>query len=276
MLVIKDPVLLFSFDLVDSAQIKNDIQNLSKSKTDDIFSMYYSKFIDFEISLYKKIICNSSISLKNLYLIKTIGDEYWYLYRLQNDASDFLSVIQELICQAPDKYTINNPAECEIGENKLIEHKYKCFLDYCDGKSSAQIASYSIKRSVLLNKFITANYLKLSHDLPFSEESTEIEKAAEIQELYSKNLGMYEFDSRKCDDDTTQSLIIPRFDPIGPAIDLFFRCNKEKMSPQCLHIGEKMYNHLSDNEKSNFEIIHKFAPKGFPNDFEYTMYRRKT
>jgi hypothetical protein len=96
--------ILFSFDLCDSVKIKEKIGDKNK-----LLEIYYSKLVDFEIDFYELFIGNQfeHLSLDKLYLIKIIGDEYWYLYlgNSKEVIKDFIHLVQELSKKESKKYS---------------------------------------------------------------------------------------------------------------------------------------------------------------------------
>ena len=86
--------ILFSFDLSDSVKIKETIGDKN-----ELLEIYYSKLVDFEIDFYELFFGNQfkHLSLDKLYLIKIIGDEYWYLYlgNSKDVIREFIYIIHE-------------------------------------------------------------------------------------------------------------------------------------------------------------------------------------
>ncbi len=253
-----ETAIFFSFDLSDSVGIKNKIY---KNK-EDLLKNYYSKLIDFETSFYELILKNKfkNISLDKLYLVKTIGDEYWYLYLGVNETiiAEFIGLVQELTKIEPLKYNIGSKPIFEKEHEDLIVHRYKFYIDKVN-----KIQSFTDLRLKKLVSFLTQ---KIN-----SGVIAKLKPKEDKNYTLNKYLGTIGLSSIAEATNSSDLNLANRFDPIGLEADLFFRCNKEISRPQRVHIGENLYKELSDAQKSEYEVIRKFIPKGF-ND-EYTIYR---
>ena len=257
--------ILFSFDLCDSVKIKEKIGDKN-----ELLEIYYSKLVDFEIDFYELFIGNQfeHLSLDKLYLIKIIGDEYWYLYlgNSKEVIKDFIHLVQELSKKESKKYSSSGEMIFDEEDKDLIKHEYKLFID----------------RINLLESFANIRLKKIYDFLLHKVDSGKITRLDSVENneytvhKYLETIGLSSvIETRKYRTDAKDELkdqFLPfRFDPVGLKTDLFFRCTKEIFTPNRVHIGETLYEELESYERDKFEVLRKFIPKGISK--EYTIYR---
>jgi hypothetical protein len=257
--------ILFSFDLSESVKIKEKIGDKN-----ELLEIYYSKLVDFEIDFYELFIGNQfeHLSLDKLYLIKIIGDEYWYLYlgNSKEVIKDFIYLVQELSKKESKKYSSSGEMIFDEEDKDLIKHEYKLYIDKIN-----LLESFANKR---LNKLY--NFLLHKVDSGKISRLDSAENNDYTVHKYLETLGLSSvIETRKYRTDAKDELkdqFLPfRFDPVGLKTDLFFRCTKEIFTPNRVHIGETLYEELESYERDKFEVLRKFIPKGISK--EYTIYR---
>ncbi len=257
--------ILFSFDLSESVKIKEKIGNKN-----ELLEIYNSKLVDFEIDFYELFIGNQfeHLSLDKLYLIKIIGDEYWYLYlgNSKEVIKDFIYLVQELSKKESKKYSSSGEMIFDEEDKDLIKHEYKLFIDKINRLES--FANIRLKKiyDFLLHKVDSGKISRLD-----SAENNDY-----TVHKYLETLGLSSvIETRKYRTDAKDELkdqFLPfRFDPVGLMTDLFFRCTKEIFTPNRVHIGETLYEELESYERDKFEVLRKFIPKGISK--EYIIYR---
>jgi hypothetical protein len=258
---IKYPIF-FSFDLCDSAKIKQKI-----GKNNQILQIYYSKLVEFEISFYELLSGNrfENLSFDKLYLIKTIGDEYWYLYlaKTQIEVSEFLNVVHQLSQKKPEKYSSSYKVICGEEHNDLIKHEYKFYIDKLE-----IVNSFS---NIRLNKVY--EFLLRKVDSGVIPKLDSVENNEYTAHKYLETIGLSHVMKQEGfkSEGINNNIFSYRFDPIGLEVDRFFRCAKKIKTPMRVHIGEALYKELEIHEKSQYEVIRKFKPKGL--NKKYKIYR---
>ena len=238
-----------------------------KTNNPEYIKNYYFKIVEFEKSFYELFFLErfkDIVSLKYLYLVKTIGDEYWYiyLYKSENEKIKFLHLVEELTLKEPFKYRIaTNKVSYFCKDENLITHKYKFYIDYF-----CEITNYSVIRINEIYKFLVSKFENLNLDTGNDGSSTA--KLNEVLIPYLEILGLH----GSVQDNQKDQVVIPnRFDPIGLNVDLFFRCNKKIKTPGKVHIGDNLYKELNEEEKNKYRVTKSFTPKGF--DKNYRIYK---
>lgn len=252
------PLLSISIDLSRSTETKSVISDIittdNKHYLDTIKSYFYL-FMNIESQFYFHAF-HKNIDLMKLFLVKSIGDELWFVYDI-NEGDDkkaiplILGVLLEITYHVNQFPISERNVEWEEEEGNIniwnnVKHidmylPVKCYVDYLNNYED-----FTLERNKYIIDNITSLYKERNNKYTSDELSDFIKRITE-----TLNLGKYLIndEGKKCFTDI-------RFDPIGIDVDLFFRCTKFSL-PCVVTIGEKLYNYIKPEKYSSslkFEI----------------------
>lgn len=248
------PLLSFSIDLCRSTEVKNTINKYSKGNEkliNEHLQQFYKQFLSIEENLYSHCIYND-IDLTKLFLVKLIGDEYWYVYELDEQLCKeeqnsiivkFINILSTITTRIDSLFISEKKISWEeeeedhqIWDGIKHEHFYiprKAYLDI-----SYNYNDFSEMRIDKIQKHIRSEYYS-HHKNKKKQDPETIKKdyANDEVEIYNQlNLGINQLNG-------TMLRTYSRFDPIGSDIDLFFRCTKKSM-PALLKVGRNLFNFI--------------------------------
>lgn len=264
------PLLSFSIDLSKSTEAKaliNEITGDNQDQKENLIREYSNLLFKIEKEIYEKF-KNQNISLDNLFLVKSIGDEYWYVYNLDDEKYSkkilldtiykIILVLSEFISKEPERLVISEK-EISWKEEEQdpdiwngIRHKelfmpIKCFMDVLLDYTEINRRRYDFIFDIFYNNI---------HNDPKYKHLSKKEKDEIFKNSFPKLADNLNLGSTEIQGDKVLSKYI-RFDAIGLDIDLFFRCAKNYSEAGLLRIGEKLFNYIaSDIKESSFRIEH--------------------
>lgn len=263
-------ILSFSIDLSRSTEAKsfiNDICQNNQERKDHLIKQYYRYLINIETDLYFHCIVDS-IPLENLFLVKSIGDELWYVYDWDEEKyskKEFVSIVLKFmyilsdIASKRDVLFIsekdvdweeeqNNPDVWENVKYERITLPRKVFADilydyYNFTVDRVDAVSEKVKGHLHENaKYIkTKNFSAQKMQEMLKEELPKIAERLDLGSWGKKSNGKFEVTNI-------------RFDPIGTDVDLFFRC-ASKAIPSLLRIGQNLFELISSKTEGNQFVI---------------------
>jgi hypothetical protein len=255
------PLLSFSIDLSHSTEVKsiiNEIVGNNKERKEQYLRKFHRLFTDIERRLYAHFI-HHDIPFEPLFLVKSIGDELWYLYDLNNrdktanlhainqlfsflielngsSAHDFLISEQDVDVKTEGK---KDPKIWDAVKHQEIMLRIKSYADLIEDYINPAQERFETVRNAILNAM--GEKLRTQGLSQQQIESSVLSQFPSIAERL--NLGYTEIqDSR---DSRIMSKYI-RTDVIGKDVDLFFRCSK--YATTCLlTIGDKLFQYAASD-----------------------------
>lgn len=267
-----------SIDIAGSTELKRQIKEISKGNQDNInrlYREYAQRIYCMEMDLYLLLV-NGKLELENLFVIKNLGDESWFVYDI-NDMDTktlqfnkiFHTIFHALANIHKKYYDIfmserkPSPGE-EINEKSPFRWTWpdiaaKAYMDLI--KDYEEISD--VRRKVFLERnsdFFSLDELRLG-------EKFRPEKLSKL--ISNFNIGNF---WSMIDNKIT---ISHRFDPIGFEVDLFFRCTKFAY-PGITGIGKNLFQNLYgvriEDFKPNETIRNYNMAVGNPNQVRFYNY----
>ncbi len=247
-----------SIDLSGSTEVKKTIRNFS-SKDKDNISLLYTRFIEqlylLEMKFYESLV-NNQIELKNLFVVKTIGDEIWIIYDLSKDkvkydSLEFNKLIYNIIYGLI--YMIMGNNHIIIRERQFVEEEKYDFEKQAKVKSKKiniipkvfidLIEEYE-ETSNIRYKIFERMFDKL---IPYTEQGA-LSSSDQINN-FQEYLNNLNFGTQMGGSGNNKFDVSYRFDPIGFEVDRFFRLTKFSQ-PGVVTIGQNLYSKLLVNKLS--------------------------
>lgn len=242
--------LSFSIDLCGSTQAKTTIRDRCEDHERIAALEEYTSILSrIEGSLYRGLKIRG-INLNQLFLVKSIGDEFWYILdcksddELRTNSYNLIVILQEL-CES-NSYQIN----CKDSETEqifTIKFAIKCTIDLLK-----DYINYSNTRLNSLYKFYQS----------FSDSDNLIESELNLTAALL-NYGPIEITDKKVKFNQI------RFDPIGHDVDRFFRITKFA-KPALVILGSSLYNEIKNDQNPNTLCIK--TSNGNVQSFHYFTY----
>ena len=85
-----------SLDLVGSTPLKRAMFRYGDNDFDKInrlYELYVQSLFEIEESFYRYVCASGVIDIRKLFLVKIIGDEYWYIYEVDDNDIDELRAV---------------------------------------------------------------------------------------------------------------------------------------------------------------------------------------
>ena len=240
-------LLSFAIDLSRSTETKTLIKNTALKNSvykERLLELYYKLFLKIETELYFQCLIRK-ITLSKLFLVKSIGDEIWYVYDFGDDESNeqiqlihhFVDILISIVSKQDKLIFIDEDVVWEDEssyfdayaneENLEISIPRKCYIDLLyDYRSFTEMRVDPILDVIV-------------EGLKSSGVGNSVETLKRIipEIASSLNLGVAEVSG-----EAVSSKNI-RFDPIGRDVDLFFRCCHYAV-PTLLLMGEKLFDFI--------------------------------
>lgn len=264
-------ILSFSIDLSRSTEAKsliNDICRNNEERKDYLIKQYYRYLINIETDLYFHCIVDS-IPLENLFLVKSIGDELWYVYdwdEKKYSKKEFVSIVLKFlyilsyVASMRDDFFIsekdveweeerNNPDLWENVKYKRITLPRKVFADILyDYYNFTADRVDAVSEKVKGHLYENAKYIKKGKNL--SAQTMQERLKEELPKIAERlDLGSWKKESN---DEFKVTNI--RFDPIGSDVDLFFRC-ASKGIPSLFRVGQNLFELISSKTEGNQFVV---------------------
>jgi hypothetical protein len=237
-----------SIDIANSTFLKRKInevcenENLAEQKTKEVFNY----LLDCEKDLYTGTFKNGLIN--DLFIVKSIGDELWYLINLDNLKDDIKkSTIQEIINILQNiarKFWHLNLYPQPIAKNnnkRFIVSKDIKYRDYVKNKITVDIIknayNFTSYRFGKLNEFYKS-LISQSFDVEKNEQVKESYRSTIREIAYNLNMGDVQIEVKN--DEVAYINNETRYDLIGTDVDHFFRVSK-KAIPGLITVGDLIY-----------------------------------
>jgi hypothetical protein len=142
-------LLTISLDVVDSTKIKSRFVQFSEKHGTNLDRLYsdFAKMMLVSMNCFMELVdLDVVLDIKRLFLVKHIGDEYWYVYELngleQHDrtrhSTHMLMAIMAFFSKSPYEVVATNPedpddlSECDIEYNALMRKPicWKATIDH--------------------------------------------------------------------------------------------------------------------------------------------------
>jgi len=219
--------LSLSIDLAGSTRIKQEMVTIAqedRARLETLYERFANVLYLLERGLYQAMIACRHARLDRLYLVKSVGDEYWYAYDLPEDAreaaavtTEILTVLKEITAQ---ERVLNLALPNAIGEDttrlddvSLFDIPLKIFVDVIDGALEVNSARYEHLKDLVLQATGQRKGPTYAVDNDFVEVCRRL-NMGEAGMIVGKGRG-----------------ISVRADYIGLEVDRFFRLAK------CCHAG---------------------------------------
>ena len=228
--------LSISLDLSGSTQAKQAIVELTENLPDnraDYYSEYLRLLYATERDFYRGLISRPLFRFSDLYLVKMIGDEFWWVYAIDEAREESLAAVATGLFQtildlfASDRYlAIHGPEEqCKTGRHGLPARQFnlpiKAFVDYVGEVTEVNVARYEYLKDVIA----------MAEGGPATVYRVDQRFAEFCDRL---NLGSPAGERRK---------VTTRTDYIGLEIDRFFRLTRF-CRPSLLGVGKNLIEKL--------------------------------
>lgn len=257
-------LLSISIDLSRSTHTKSVIERIVQNEEfyNQTIEQYFRLLLNIETRLYF-LSYQKKIDLTKLFLVKSIGDELWYVYDLGESADvriivDLIRILQDINSHV-NRFLISErevtweeeSANNEIWQTTPHETVYlpsKCHVD-------------------ILKKFSNLTLERSEFVLKYLRGLMKNEKVEDVNDLFKKtveslNLGAFTIQ------ETRVRLENIRFDPVGIDVDLFFRCTKYS-KPALVTVGDNLFQTIK--KSINTSIVEVEVPNG-PNSFRYERF----
>jgi hypothetical protein len=224
------PILSFSLDVVGSTDIKSRLAEFSSEHGTDLDRLYseFAKMMLLSMNRFMELVdLDSVLDIKRLFLVKRIGDEYWYVYELNGLAPHEVTrhsthMVQTLLAffsKSPFEVVATCPEESDDPSNWDAEYDDGKFLrNAICWKSTIDLLGHAIDLAELaedkLNGFLAG--------LTSQGKGKGFTTAGDDELLALKNRLAVGFGYVRED----KAVYAMRSDYIGLGVDRFFRMSK--------------------------------------------------
>jgi hypothetical protein len=242
-----------SIDITGSTELKRQIKEISKgnqAKIKKLYREYARKLYDIEMKVYISLL-RSKLNLENIYVIKTLGDETWFVYDIKNTGTktpQFNNKFHTIFRSLTEIY--KNPPEIIISKRENIrpDIMVRTYIDLInDYQEISRVRAKSFEGN--LKQFIM-NENRLDDKILFKKLP---------KYIANLNIGYYLGRADKknvifSSDEKYKIKISHRYDIIGHEVDLFFRCTKSNaVYPGITAIGKNLFENLYIEKKEDIK-----------------------
>ena len=237
-------VLSFSIDLGGSTSAKVQIKKIcpDEHRYQEVLKAYFEILLNVEARLYTQCY-HAGIPLEQIYLVKGIGDELWYLIDLAEVETDIVAKLIRILSDVTGYVARLNISERSVTfeeekdnpdiwdrvENAQLNLAFKCYLEVledCHNFSDYRVGFICQKLRNLVDKKGHTISQKEFDDL-IGKTAAHLNLGILIPTGQNKHLGGI------------------RYDPIGVDVDYFFRVSKHVL-PGYVTLGERFVNMFAD------------------------------
>lgn len=227
------PFVAISIDLCGSTHVKQRIAQIAGDRKDRrgrLFSDYKRLLFDIERNFYALALKAPEIDFKRLSLIKSIGDEFWFAYKIDEIATDagihairrIIFTLLDLLAQERILALDQDDDFAPASASSYFDLPIKIYADIVDGYDELNRERYEHLKQIV------------------ADASGDTSPVIEVDETYLEicdrlNLGVP-------DDDGTHHAVRAREDFIGLEIDRFFRMSKLCV-PRLLGLGLTLFEY---------------------------------
>lgn len=220
--------LSISLDLVGSTALKRAMfqsGNEDFAKINALYEQYVEHLFSFEEAFYRCVCASGVIDIRKLFLVKIIGDEYWYMYEL-DDGNDVRDVGHALVSGLLQVF----------GAARSVS--------FTDVAGSAFRFDFSVK--ALIDLVTNALHLPDRRYAYFEDKIMELlGSEARLSEVDPGDYAAlcYGLNLRPAKPSSRELLGVTRSDYVGLQIDRFFRTAKA-CKPRLVTVGEPLWERL--------------------------------
>ena len=245
--------LSFSIDLCGSTRIKQELVEISQGDVATrkaLYQRYLALLFKIERDLYSLLSESSVIDLKNLYLVKQIGDEFWFFYDVGPDENEhakeialtFIHYLLELLVKERFISFHDNTKHSMKDHTGLytFDLPLKIYVDLINEATELSALRYEFLKDIIQD---------------FTHKPSEV-----VYKMDADALGICHQLNLCTSASPDGSNVFSRPDFIGLEIDRFFRLT-QKCFPQLLTLGETLQSLLNMNMVSLHEGHRKIQVK---------------
>lgn len=260
------PFVSISIDLCGSTHVKQRIIGMSGERNDlrdRLFSDYKRLLFDIERNFYVLVLKSPNIDFRRLSLIKSLGDELWFAYRIESERSEAnITAIRQIIFALLDLLAQDRILALDqdddfapASQSSYFDLPIKIFADIVDGYDELNRERYEHLKQIIAE----AN----------GNPSPVIDVDDGYLEICERlNIGIP-------DSNGTNGTAHAREDFIGLEIDRFFRMTGLCV-PRLLGLGQTLFEYLGWNlQPTAVDLAHldiKIAMPDRPEVREDTIY----
>lgn len=240
--------ILGSVDLCNSTSIKSRFENKTPQYKEELYKTYLQNLYNNELTFYENLLSsyqtysnsNENI-LDRLYVLKNIGDEFWFCIEVDADndldlANVTVALYDAVKAMRTSWLSISNSLDSELwqdlGGTNLASLNYKAFFDFVE---------YAVECSQTRYEYFTENIEKLCNNRTgkFSfEERCRLFNRLNICNVIS---------------DASKQAVL-RTDFIGYQVDCFFRYAKYAVN-HMFAIGQRLAERVMENQKNDVCVL---------------------
>lgn len=250
------PLLSISLDLVGSTEIKDQLSRFARENETNLETLYTdlaNKMLLSMNSFMEHIDFDEVLEINRLFLVKRIGDEYWYVYDLKNldsvgvtkHATHFVKVLLGFLSSSHFEVVATSPEESDDPYAVLVKPEDVLRKEIL-WKSTIDLISHAIDLSKLEEEKLEQFLAKLTTNGKLKGNTTNGD--SELIEL--KNRLWVGFSVTKQD----KVVYALRSDYIGVEVDRFFRISKLAKKGMVL-TGESLLKVLMLDNKIEFGTV---------------------
>ena len=233
--------ILISIDLESSTEIKKKYLNNPEKKIFNTQIIYQQQLKVYYNFLNEFCITNLKF-LDQVYFIKSLGDEFWFLIQISElPSEELLKSLYRAMKSVPN---FESPFKLENSE-ELIKFKFRIFAEFYEEIHSST--------SVFLDA--NSDFIRSL----FFEKNLSSEELSNIIYKYSNTLT----NITAVQINKNESNAFYRFDPFGTEIDLFFRMAGRAKKMGNLVTGKNLKGLFENKLNLQFHCKKKIKPKGF-------------
>ncbi len=223
--------LSVSIDLVGSTAIKRAIsrdRHGDYASINAIYERYAEIMFDVEGDLYASIAASEVLDIRELFLVKIIGDEYWFLYEVNEDEPERLEAIAtSLIATLLDVFSEDRRFEMTDTQGT------PCHFDL----STKALVDLLTNALHLPQRRFSFFENKIMHLLGSEHQAMHLDPSDYAAVCYGLNLRPQRPPSKEL-------LGVTRSDYVGVQVDRFFRTTTA-CKPRLVTVGETLWDQLS-------------------------------
>ncbi len=248
--------LSISLDLVGSTPLKRAIFKSNENnftKINRLYDQYVHALFEIEEAFYRYVSLSGVVDIRKLFLVKIIGDEYWFLYDVEiEDHYELRAVADTFVSGLLD--VLATPRTLQLGEQT-------------DGG-----IYFDLSLKALIDLVTNALHLPDRRFAYFEDKIMDLlGSEARLSEIDPGDYAAlcYGLNFRPARPATEQLLGVTRSDYVGMQIDRFFRTAKT-CKPRLVSIGSTLWERLGvqlTQVRPKVDVYHTTSEAGFDSYF---------
>ena len=220
--------LSISFDLVGSTALKRAMFQSGDedfARINALYEQFVGHLFDFEEAFYRYVCASGTIDIRKLFLVKIIGDEYWYMYDVDGD-EDITALGNAFVTGLLDV----------LGEPRSVS-----FTDAVQGE-----LQFDFSMKALIDLVTNALHLPDRRYAFFEDKIMDLlGSEARLSDIDPGDYAAicYGLNLRPAKPTSRELLGVTRSDYVGMQIDRFFRAAKA-CRPRLVTVGETLWDRL--------------------------------